>query len=236
MSGIGIGNGWISSRYQCNHAQVLKAMGLINQNTYNDLLTFENLTQLYLDQNDLSKALESWQNQMATMADSLGVSYLYDLTRSTVDVSEQNYWHFLQQSHVRKAIHVGNTILDGGVKVLVRLKHLWMEDKLSTVGKLLDQNVPILVYHGNFDLVLPVCGISEALHHTSWTKAGLWRSSNHEQYYFRNQFGDQELMGYRQSGGGLTFVVVRNSGHMVPMDSPSWALQILSDFLYPKTE
>ena len=50
-------------------------------------------------------------------------------------------------------------------------------------------------------------------------------------YYYTNENGIRELMGYNQSGGGLDFVLVLNSGHMVPIDQPSWSLKILEDFI-----
>ena len=117
IKGLGIGNGWISSKYQTSHSQVLKSLGLISQKTFEELLSIEERTQLYLEKNELANALGSWQDEMKKMKATIGSVNLYDLTRFTIDVTEQNYWHFLQQPHVRKAIHVGNTILDGGMNV-----------------------------------------------------------------------------------------------------------------------
>ena len=49
-----------------------------------------------------------------------------------------------------------------------------------------------------------------------------------ENIYFCNK----ELLGYVQSAAGLTFVVIRNAGHMVPIDTPEWALRVVEDFLH----
>ena len=40
-----------------------------------------------------------------------------------------------------------------------------------------------------------------------------------------------ELMGYKQSFKELTFVTVRNAGHMVPKNQPKWSLQIVKDYI-----
>ena len=58
-----------------------------------------------------------------------------------------------------------------------------------------------------------------------------WSEAINEPYLIKTAEGVQELMGYIQSGGGLDFVVVRNSGHMVPIDQPRWSLKIIKDFL-----
>ena len=107
-----------------------------------------------------------------------------------------------------------------------------MEDRLETLGTLLDEDLPVLVYHGNFDLVLPVAGISDAIHNIQWKNRLRWHTASNELYHIIDpEDGFQELMGYKQSGGGLSFVVVRNAGHMVPIDKPKWALKILTDFI-----
>ncbi len=111
-----------------------------------------------------------------------------------------------------------------------------MLDKLSTFAKILDNDIPVLVYHGNFDLVLPVEGISAALENTPWKHRRQWCEADRQVYHFTNQDSEyKEIMGYRQSYGSLDFVIVRNSGHMVPIDNPAWALKIVRDFLQ-KTE
>lgn len=53
---------------------------------------------------------------------------------------------------------------------------------------------------------------------------------------FRNKwYVDKELAGYVKTAGYLTEVLVRNAGHMVPADQPSWALDLISRFTRNKT-
>ena len=43
--------------------------------------------------------------------------------------------------------------------------------------------------------------------------------------------------GYVNEGGGLTYVVVRNAGHMVPISQPRWAHDMVTQFThYKRTE
>ena len=41
---------------------------------------------------------------------------------------------------------------------------------------------------------------------------------------------EDEIVGYSQSYGGLTFLKVKNAGHMVPMDQPLNALAMIEQF------
>ena len=42
------------------------------------------------------------------------------------------------------------------------------------------------------------------------------------------------LAGYANEGGGLTYVVVRNAGHMVPISQPRWAHELVTQFTHYK--
>ena len=95
-------------------------MGLVNSKVYDELVKYEKETIRQIDKGNLWSALNNWQQEMKFMHTSLKLINVYDFTRSKNDVSEQNFWHFLQQSHVRNAIHVGDTFFDGGSKVLNR--------------------------------------------------------------------------------------------------------------------
>ena len=40
-----------------------------------------------------------------------------------------------------------------------------------------------------------------------------------------------ELAGYAKVAGNLTEVLVRNAGHMVPLDQPKWAWELFNSFV-----
>lgn len=40
--------------------------------------------------------------------------------------------------------------------------------------------------------------------------------------------------GYANEGGSLTYVVVRNAGHMVPISQPRWAHELVTQFTHYK--
>ena len=41
----------------------------------------------------------------------------------------------------------------------------------------------------------------------------------------------KELAGYVKGDGNLKFVLIRNSGHSVPMDQPQWALRMVDAYI-----
>ena len=118
------------------------------------------------------------------------------------------------------------------LKVVHSLGHQIMSDQLDSLAKVLNKGVNILVYHGLMDMLLPAAGMGKALENTPWIHQTQWNKTDKNSYWTMNENTKfSELMGYKQSYKELTFVTVRNAGHMVPKDQPKWSLQILKDFI-----
>ena len=66
-----------------------------------------------------------------------------------------------------------------------------MKDQSESLSSLLDRGVPVLVYHGNFDLVLPVSGMSEALNNLQWNGFKQWSEVENRPYFHTNKHGDK---------------------------------------------
>jgi hypothetical protein len=99
-------------------------LGLVDKKSHQRLKDYEANTQEYMDKGQLFQAFLNWQGELQTVKHLVASNNLYDLSRSQIDMTENNYWHFLQQPHIRKAIHVGDTKFDDGAGVKTRLKIL----------------------------------------------------------------------------------------------------------------
>ena len=108
-----------------------------------------------------------------------------------------------------------------------------MSDQLQSLADILDKGVHVLVYHGIMDMLLPAVGMAKALDNIPWTGQTAWYNETVKEPYWMHdaETNHSELMGYRQHHKSLTFVTVRNAGHMVPINQPQWALKIVQDFV-----
>jgi hypothetical protein len=110
-------------------------------------------------------------------------------------------------------------------------RYLYMDNDrpLSVVpyiADLLDGGIPVLVYNGDRDMTTNMVGTELALNDMDWTgkdswleaKRGLWMVNNSE-------------AGWSKEYENLSFVVVYNSGHMVPYNQPGPAFDLLTRFL-----
>ena len=107
-----------------------------------------------------------------------------------------------------------------------------MSDQLNSLAKILNRGVNVLVYNGIMDMLLPAAGMGKALEHIPWREQQAWnKTEKHSYWMVDRETKFSELMGYKQSYKELSFVTVRNAGHMVPKDQPKWSLQIVKDYI-----
>jgi cathepsin A (carboxypeptidase C) len=89
------------------------------------------------------------------------------------------------------------------------------------VADLLNAGIPVLIYAGDADYVCNWLG------NKAWTLALEWSGSE----AFNNAVdSDWKSEGMVRSANGLTFLQVYGAGHLVPMDQPETALNLINTF------
>lgn len=94
------------------------------------------------------------------------------------------------------------------------------------MADVLDAGIPFVVYNGDRDMTTNMVGQEKVLNSMDWNgkhewldaPRGLWMTNDYES-------------GWAKEYNGLTFVVVYNSGHMVPYNQPVPAYDLLERFL-----
>ncbi|XP_040568439.1 venom serine carboxypeptidase [Lepeophtheirus salmonis] len=236
LTGVGIGNGWISPSNHVSYSDFLKNLGLIKKQTYQILHRNEKIVLDLIEQGKFKRANDHRQNVLTDILALLSYTNAYDITKSQSDLTMWDFWPYIQKPIVRKALHVGNLHFSDGLRVIHELGSSIMMDQIDALGIVLNSGVDVLIYHGMFDLILPLSGVSQALENTlEWKGKKSWLTAPRKSYWYRvSETSESQLLGYIQKAAGLSFVIVRNCGHMVPIDQPAWMFQILKDFLTKK--
>jgi len=88
---------------------------------------------------------------------------------------------------------------------------------------LLNNNVKVLLYHGELDFICNWVGGEKAIDGVEWYGQGEWMKTS----------GKWENIGYglMRKWNSLSFVKFSNAGHMVPMDQPENALKMMDQFI-----
>lgn len=93
------------------------------------------------------------------------------------------------------------------------------------VSQLLDQDLQILVFVGDQDLICNYIGNRAWIDGLEWQLSEEWKQAVDSEWIL-----DDKVAGEIQSIGPLTFIKVNDCGHMVPMDQPLVSLEMISVF------
>ncbi|KAL6508756.1 hypothetical protein OROHE_021315 [Orobanche hederae] len=136
--------------------------------------------------------------------------------------------HFLNQASVKKALGVdpGATFVTWSAAVNNSMAGDVMRDFTTDIPALLERGIKFLVYAGNYDLISNSIGIWGIIKGMTWS--GGQHSFSPARPLKVDGFKDA---GRLRTSGPLTFVEVYNAGHMVPMDQPMVALEMIKRFI-----
>ncbi|KAK9079108.1 hypothetical protein SSX86_000778 [Deinandra increscens subsp. villosa] len=234
LKGFGIGNGLTDPEIQYKaYTDYALANKLISQSDYT------RINRRIRDCEDAVKecgttgtdtciqALEVCEPIFDDILDVTGNINYYDIRKQCIGslcYDFSNMERFLNQSSVKTTLGVPNGIQFVSCSDTVHEAMLndWMRDLEVGIPVLLEQGIELLVYAGEYDLICNWLGNSR------WVDAIVW--SGKKEFVAASNVSfvvDGKEAGVMKSYGPLTFLKVYNAGHMVPMDQPSAALQML---------
>jgi len=103
---------------------------------------------------------------------------------------------------------------------------------LPYIAELLDGGVRVLIYNGDRDLSTCSQGSEMLLDSMQWKGKDGWVSGTRGLWTVDD---DKEMAGYSKEYENLSFVVVYNSGHLVPFNQPRAALDLVTRFMVGKS-
>ncbi|KAK3135765.1 hypothetical protein QOZ80_5BG0423150 [Eleusine coracana subsp. coracana] len=134
---------------------------------------------------------------------------------------------FLNDNSVRDALGVGNKkFVSCSPLVYEAMIADWMKNLEVGIPALVEEGIKVLIYAGEYDLICNWLG------NFRWVNAMVWSG--------QQNFSEAPMLPFKINGketgllksyGPLSFVKVYDSGHMVPMDQPEAALEMLKKWL-----
>ncbi|KAL3618744.1 Serine carboxypeptidase-like 48 [Castilleja foliolosa] len=169
-------------------------------------------------------------NQIVDIAS--GVNY-YDVRKKCegslcYDFSDME--SFLNLKSVRNALGVGDIdFVSCSSTVYEAMVGDWMRNLEVGIPTLLEDGIKLLVYAGEYDLICNWLGNSRWVHAMEWSGQKDFVAAPTTPFSV-----DGVEAGLKKSNGPLTFLKVHDAGHMVPMDQPKAALEMLSVWMQGK--
>lgn len=234
LAGIAIGNGWVDPylQYPAYNTFALEN-NLIGKTQYYLLEAAFTACQGLIDTGVWLVAMEECQLAVTTI---LGFPLaprfnVYDIRKQCdhpplcYDFSPVE--NFLKRADVIESLGVqGRSWESCNMAVHTALLGDWVTDLSTKVSYLLDNGVHVLVYSGNKDFICNWRGGEAWTNGLKWQHAEEFRNAS-----FVNWTQGNSTFGEMKVAENLVFLKVFDAGHMVPMDQPEAALDMLNRFL-----
>jgi len=242
LSGIGIGNGWVDPFTQYgSYSDVFRFAGLI------DYKQEAFLNNIYIKcQSDLLNG--KWNNSicdnivdlaiMSSGNQTLGIVNVYDMR--LYDPSGGEAWPsavslmepYLRNPTVMEQIHVDNRSKwhDCDLSVFLNLTGYENVSTLHLLPRLID-NMPVLLYSGQFDLICPHSGTEEYLSKLDWQGTETFLNATRWVWPYKESDGSSQVAGYVSTAYNLTYALVLGCGHMVPYGQPASSYDMFYRFI-----
>ncbi|RZF41060.1 hypothetical protein LSTR_LSTR002692 [Laodelphax striatellus] len=237
LKGLTIGNGFCDPENMMGYSDYLYQIGLLDSKGKN---TFSALEKEITDLIKKNSYLEAYNKfNMLLNGDGLGKTLFNNLTHSdnyfdyrkfTNNATADNYMiKYIDSDVARRFIHVGDKPFNlVNIKVEQYLKNDFMKSVKPYVESLLSK-YKVLFYNGQFDIIVAYPLTDNFLRNLRWSGATQFKSAERRPLLF-----GKDIAGYYKNVKNLYQVMVRNAGHMVPMDEPFNALELITRFVFGK--
>jgi len=227
FKGCTIGNGLVSAYWQYPQYAVFSLENkLINQVQYAQLKVGFSTCQSLIQKAPWEVAYIECQDQVTEITGNPPTFNVYDYKLPCDGPLCYNFTivdDFLAQNNVQEALGVvGDHWSECNDTVHQELLDDWLTDESSNVAFILSQGYPVLVYSGDLDFICNFRGGQAWTNEMSWSGQSEFQNAN---YTARGTNGEYKTY------GGFTFYRVYNAGHMVPMDQPAAALDLINSFI-----
>ncbi|XP_063220976.1 venom serine carboxypeptidase-like [Bacillus rossius redtenbacheri] len=223
LKGLIIGDGLVDPVHQLDYSDYVYQVGLVDNTTWKSMRTLEDEARQYIRDKDFKNAAKMWSKTVMTFVEKSLLSYyniLYDVDEDDGGDTTESYVDFLEKNSTRSALHVGSVpFYDIGATFLANDT---MQSVAPWVEELLDSGYRVVFYNGQLDVVCAYPMAENMFRHLRFKEAGEYAKAE------RHTWGKgNHVYGYTKKAGGLTEVLVRNAGHMVPADQPAVAFDLI---------
>ena len=101
-----------------------------------------------------------------------------------------------------------------------------MRNQFQDVEKLLNANLPVLVFQGQDDLIVSTSGTMKWVENLKYPQSKDFKNKSFSPFKVNG-----EMAGSTKSAGKLTLTVLNNAGHFASKGSPRAAFEMMKQFI-----
>ncbi|GMF16988.1 unnamed protein product [Phytophthora lilii] len=242
LTGVAIGNGDMWPVLQTRSVPDFAiALGLIDSQQYEDANAQISVCEELHRQGRDVDAFQVCQSVTQKIYEAAGNPFIYDIRQSGNTFSDLSTLlsSYFNDDAVRRALNVPPGTpwrsVDGAAygtspSAPTLVRHLLQDEMLDVpidVFRDLLDNYKFLFYAGNMDgSVCNNLGVGRIIDRLAWTDTAKYRVAKRQPWMV-----DGQVAGLAKSAGNMSYVVVLNSGHLVPTDQPEASLDMMRRFV-----
>ncbi|XP_037043900.1 venom serine carboxypeptidase-like isoform X2 [Bradysia coprophila] len=222
LQGLALGNALSDPYNMLNYGDYAYQTGLVDKHGWRQMKIFEYLAKEHV--NDAYGKIY-WDAQLYAFVQASNYSNVYNILEPNA-LEFDPFALFMNQPHIRKAVHVGDQEFASSTTVYYNLTPDFMTTAMHWTEKLLNEGLRIMYYSGNMDVIVAYPLSEEAYSRMKWNGIDAYRSACRNPFYVNDT-----LHGYVKKANNFYDVLILNAGHMVPTDQPVAALTLLNRFI-----
>lgn len=240
LAGIAVGDGWIDPVNMIPaYPGLLYNVGMADERQRDVIQNYCDRTVELIRNGQMVEAFEVWDEMLngdlypyPNYFHNISGSNDYDnFLRTNAPAEFSRFAPYLNQPHIRAAMHTGNATFNDGSKCE---KHLVADFHVSFAQELITlleakEDYNIVVYSGQLDIIIGAPLTEAFLSKLPWS--GLEEYQNAERSIWMLPDMEDPVAGYVRSVGKFTQVIIRGAGHIAPYDQPERALDMINRFL-----
>jgi cathepsin A (carboxypeptidase C) len=242
LVGVGIGNGLTDPEVQYNYypdmAYNNKVHPIVSKSQYENMKDavpscIAAITKCQTQSSACGEAQETCNSALLSPVQESGYN-VYDVrikcAKPPLCYDFSNVEKYLNQASVKTALGVsGHSWSSCNFVVNSMFSGDWMKNYQDQLPDLLASGIRVLIYAGDVDFICNYMG------NKAWTLAMEWPGKDSFNAATDNDWSvNGKSAGLVRTSKGFTFLQVYDAGHMVPMDQPAPALEMLRTFLNNK--
>ena len=237
LAGISIGDGSIDPEIQFKSmGDLWFRMGLISLNQKAEVAAYESRFEAAVKAKEYVRAFHIFDELLngdfwsygTLFANMTGLNNYFNFLEPNYPANP--YPTFLNLDTTRAAIHVGATAYwDYNSTVEFHLIPDWMTSVSPLLTPLMDR-YKVLIYTGQLDIILGTAANEEFVNKLSWTGEHVYRKTKPVIWHPPHN-PKAAPFGYATSVHNFRHVTVRNAGHLLPLDQPAAALDMITRFV-----
>jgi vitellogenic carboxypeptidase-like protein len=226
LKGIGLGDPFIDLRYQfVQHSEIAYQIGLINQIQSQEVLGSENLLIQELNNFDYGAAWLTGITIFQLIGNMSSISP-YNVRGGPVFADDTDTINFMNLASTKQLLNTPSYTYYSFNNTCQTRIYVDFATGVTSLIPFLIENLKVLIYNGQDDLVINTEGIQNLLQNVQWSYMNNFLGSRKAVWNVQGQ-----IAGYVMSYKNLNLVYVLKAGHLVIYNQPEASLDMIRRFI-----